>query len=704
MWLLPWAFLALSPVQGQEPSLPTTTLFYPLEASAQPAHPAQSAPSSPSARNRTCCLYNPRNENGLCSDVQGCILRFPHNGTLYSPLIRLKADNLTTTVAEMNPAFCEVVHDSKPSLQTDLTDLAPAEACLGQFELNTLLPEEDEVAPFELRPYVFQDAYSSQGMPGIDVQIGDDSLRGHESFRMRIQNTALCPEDADQLAQHPDCKPRCVEIEKSRMMVQPRARLSYDCEVGFYVNQDDHVVVTTGQTYQIDFCSGLRGQELTCSSFYFAMPNVEHMPPILPLLDRTALLFQKRIAVTLPVENEYTQVEVLRREESEAEPKLFHTQEVRGKRNANFHDILKPGYYSIILKSDRDDLDHLVAEFHVPDQTGSILGLVLLLLFVIAAIFFGAYTYKRYQTVKQSNLVSPNRLLEAERISPKSVFIITNVDNRHHIDIVLSFSKYLKNHCAVGEVYFALDPKTGINSHPQHDPWKWAQDVADKMGSLDNSCLVFIGAPPSTMGLCIYRDLPNNQAFVSTKYLKNMCDEDRVAIVQFPYSDPDTIPNLVPPHIRAKPWNLPKDMNSFLCQLLEIKKRELYPCIRLPIVQPQVVPQDIEKFPGGREMLENISNLAAKADRHKAELKAATSATLNGGGAGSTLSRTTEFSTFSDSEERGLLRSQKAADAKPDRHRVEEEPIKIEIEPHMFSLRGESAPKRDQAVDPEFLT
>ena len=70
----------------------------------------------------------------------------------------------------------------------------------------------------------------------------------------------------------------------------------------------------------------------------------------------------------------------------------------------------------------------------------------------------------RYIYVKVSTQVTPNRLLDSGRITAKSVFIITNVDNRHHINIVLDFNKYLKSHCAVGEVYFALDPKTGITS------------------------------------------------------------------------------------------------------------------------------------------------------------------------------------------------------------------------------------------------
>ena len=36
------------------------------------------------------------------------------------------------------------------------------------------------------------------------------------------------------------------------------------------------------------------------------------------------------------------------------------------------------------------------------------------------------------------------RLLESGRINAKKVLVITNLDNRHHIDIVLAFNKYLK--------------------------------------------------------------------------------------------------------------------------------------------------------------------------------------------------------------------------------------------------------------------
>ena len=50
----------------------------------------------------------------------------------------------------------------------------------------------------------------------------------------------------------------------------------------------------------------------------------------------------------------------------------------------------------------------------------------------------------RYVYVKVSTQVIPNRLLDSGRIKAKSVFIITNVDNRHHINIVHDFNKYLK--------------------------------------------------------------------------------------------------------------------------------------------------------------------------------------------------------------------------------------------------------------------
>jgi hypothetical protein len=181
------------------------------------------------------------------------------------------------------------------------------------------------------------------------------------------------------------------------------------------------------------------------------------------------------------------------------------------------------------------------------------------------------------------------------------------------------------------------------------------------MAVSEESCLVFIGAPPTAMGVPMYRDLPNNQAFVSTKYLKNMVDENRVAILHFPYSDAATVPTLVPPHVRAMPHNLPKDMNKFLCQLLEVKKRQLSTYIPMALVEPQVQPSDFSRYHGGKDILDNVELLTTKVELHLAEVaRAAATGSVSGttgAGNGSTLSRAEETSSaFSDSEEKGLLR------------------------------------------------
>lgn len=104
----------------------------------------------------------------------------------------------------------------------------------------------------------------------------------------------------------------------------------------------------------------------------------------------------------------------------------------------------------------------------------------------------------------------------------------------------------------------------------------------------DNGFLIFVAGPPAGMGLAIYKDLPNNQAFVGTAHLKTLAEGNRLAVVHLPYSDPETVPVVVPVHIRTEAYDLPREMNAFLCQLLEVKMRELFPFVPLPIVRPKV--------------------------------------------------------------------------------------------------------------------
>ena len=113
------------------------------------------------------------------------------------------------------------------------------------------------------------------------------------------------------------------------------------------------------------------------------------------------------------------------------------------------------------------------------------------------------------------------------------------------------------------------------------------QETAEKI-SKENGFLLFLAGPPSEMGLAIYKDLPNNQGFVSVAYLQAMADENRIAVLHFPYSDSETVPKILPQHIRQSPYLIPKETNAFLCQLLEVKMRELFPCIPYPMVKPRV--------------------------------------------------------------------------------------------------------------------
>ena len=68
--------------------------------------------------------------------------------------------------------------------------------------------------------------------------------------------------------------------------------------------------------------------------------------------------------------------------------------------------------------------------------------------------------------------------------------------------------------------------------------WFFFQETAEKI-SKENGFLLFLAGPPSEMGLAIYKDLPNNQAFVSVAYLQAMAEENRIAVLHFPYSGQD---------------------------------------------------------------------------------------------------------------------------------------------------------------------
>lgn len=86
----------------------------------------------------------------------------------------------------------------------------------------------------------------------------------------------------------------------------------------------------------------------------------------------------------------------------------------------------------------------LTSETSLNDESNVSSGIISFLVVLILLGVVGFLLYRQYKLVQQKNQVCPHRLLESGRIEAKDVFVITNVDNRHHINIVMDLGKYLK--------------------------------------------------------------------------------------------------------------------------------------------------------------------------------------------------------------------------------------------------------------------
>ena len=80
------------------------------------------------------------------------------------------------------------------------------------------------------------------------------------------------------------------------------------------------------------------------------------------------------------------------------------------------------------------------------------------------------------------------------------------------------------------------------------------------------------------------------------KHFDLQSEENRVAVMSLPYSDPETVPTLVPQHVLNEAYQFPSDFNLLLCQLLEVENRKLFPCLPVPVVQPNVSLYNIQRI------------------------------------------------------------------------------------------------------------
>ena len=72
----------------------------------------------------------------------------------------------------------------------------------------------------------------------------------------------------------------------------------------------------------------------------------------------------------------------------------------------------------------------------------------------------------------------------------------------------------------------------------------------------------------------------------------------------------------MPDHIKSASYSLPKQMNEFLIQLLQVKKKALCSVLPCNIVKPEIRPASLTRL-GGPELLQRIRELTAKEQKHR---------------------------------------------------------------------------------------
>jgi hypothetical protein len=390
----------------------------------------QSSPSP--SRPRTCCRYN--NDNILCPDRATCLVRHA-GGAILAPVT---LDS------------CNVTEDSKKDAYYSADSGSEAQKCRNRlFGPKRSWPTDEISLPFSVRAYVFAGDDVPGELPAVEFALDYGNASTWDRVQFRIMNTAVCSsEDVDSVDETTDsCNPRCVTVERDARLATPtEAQLTYDCEAGFYTTfERRQIKETSGDTYQLDVC--LDGTE--CGTFLFVMPELPLKFASLPLLDRVALVESRAVVLHTPgrITESVDDIQLVKAEDGgdvvvlnrTNGPSTSHkdfSKLILGEDDLN----LTPGIYRLQFDGVK------VAEFVILEEESSnvALGLILTLIFVALFSALSVYAYKRYLFVIEDTKVNPNRLRDSERIKPKNVFIITNVDNRHHINIVLDFNKYLK--------------------------------------------------------------------------------------------------------------------------------------------------------------------------------------------------------------------------------------------------------------------
>ena len=378
-------------------------------------------------RERRCCKYI--DQESHCHDQDSCVL------------IHKSYDVIQSVPGNDN---CSVLVDTKKQFP----DIEGKSQCFDQtYSLESFF---DSPPPFLLKPYVFSENTknqmpNSQFFPAVEVFIKWNY--GWKSARFRIVNTKNCDLYGDTIQQSdPTCFPRCVRINRPipeiRDVSNEDVYLGYDCEVGFSRSVTGSLISQDGNTYVLDICltdEADEADEETCGSYFFRMLTLDQsqIRDEILFIDRYELLYNNKVIVHGDdgFKNETTYGVFKKVDQG---PDVF-IQEVK---LGETFTRLDSGKYAVKVRRVGEWFE--LAMFFVP--LVSFVRVLLLFVILFTAIFaiLFVYLYRRYVYVKNCEMVIPNQLVEDGKKKAKQILIISNVDNKAHVEIILAFSTYLK--------------------------------------------------------------------------------------------------------------------------------------------------------------------------------------------------------------------------------------------------------------------
>jgi len=580
------------------------------------------------ARDRTCCRYSCQGDKNSCPSWCGgsdksCVIA-DENGDLLS-----------------DPS-CEVIMDSKKDKFGDYK-----QECLNKkFTSKTSMSHSDHYLPFHLLAYPFTSNSMNSQFSGLDVRINYGQEFSKVRFRIQNKNPKICPLHTHSLQEGSLCNPRCVEIERDLSnftgaishSVNKSNILSYDCEAGFYKSRNT-LISTAEDDHEISIC--IEEDEVEqCGAYLFQLPDPAGLNSddnrLIVLVDKFEYEQHEQILLFVPLLDsrvELLQVSMIRvRENTSSETVYLESVSVTdGDHEAEMIRIMvnlpNPRAWgrlqAMVTSLDKDGVQvgSVVVSAYLVRQVYGQHALVIVTAILVIVLLVGSVllVYRRWRQVAEAGAVEPVNLVQAGRLKERAVLVITPLDNPEHVEVVKDMCRYLRDWCGVGITYFAMDEETGIGCG-QHDPWKWCQETGELVR--DNGSIIFIPGPDPSLVTntgSIHPNLEQNQAFLTTRHLSAMAGEGRVMVVKFSYSSLKTLPQEVPDHLKTAAFHLPKQMNEFLLQLLQVKKKALCNLLPFPLVRPAIKPSDLSRA-GGPELVQRIRQLNLQTAEHRATI------------------------------------------------------------------------------------